>query len=283
MDERTLVAAVDESVRAKTIDRFKRSAEKARTKDHLKAVARLTERRDGALRFASTPPLLVPIEELAPPGAAADLVALMNELLAAYRQTLTGASRRLMEQYRFADLARKVVGVGSVGKRAWVVLLTGRDEEDPLVLQVKEAEPSVLEPFAGRSRFSHCGRRVVEGQWLMQAASDIFLGWVRVPGIDGQVRDFYIRQLWDWKRSADIETMDPVALAAYSRMCGWTLAHAHARSGDPSAISAYLGRSDVFDRALGEFAAAYADQVERDFRDLRKAVKAGEVEAELGL
>ena len=283
MDERTIVAAVNEVVRAKTIARFERSARKARTRDHLKAVARLTERRDGALRFVSTPPLLVPVEELLPTAAAADVVTQMNALLATYRQTLTGASRRLMEQYRFVDLARKVVGVGSVGKRAWVILLTGRDEQDPLVLQVKEAEASVLEPFAGRSRFNHNGRRVVEGQWLMQAASDIFLGWVRTPGVDGQVRDFYVRQLWDWKRSAEIDTMDPIALAGYGRMCGWTLAHAHARSGDPSAISAYLGRRDVFDRALADFAVAYADQVERDYRELRKAVKSGTVEAQLGL
>jgi uncharacterized protein (DUF2252 family) len=283
MDENTLVASVDDTVRAKTITRFKRSADKARTKDHLKAVARLTERRNGSLRFISTPPLLVPVEELLPPDAATDLVDQMNAVLGAYRRTLTGASRRLIEQYQFADMARKVVGVGSVGRRAWVVLLTGRDEQDPLVLQVKEAEASVLEPFAGRSRFGHDGRRVVEGQWLMQAASDIFLGWVRVSGIDGKQRDFYIRQLWDWKRSAEIETMDPVALTTYGRMCGWTLAHAHARSGDPSAICAYLGRRDVFDRALADFAVAYADRVELDYRELRKAVKAGRVPAQLGL
>jgi uncharacterized protein (DUF2252 family) len=283
MDEHTLLAAVDGHVDKKTLARFQRTASKARAKDNLRALAKLTERKDGELRFVSTPPLLVPVEELLPPDGANDVVGEMNKIITAYRQTLSGAARRLIEQYHFAHMARKVVGVGSVGTRAWVVLMTGRDDQDPLFLQVKEAGSSVLEPYAGRSRYSHSGRRVVEGQWLMQAASDIFLGWVRVKGIDGKQRDFYVRQLWDWKQSADLETMDPFALAAYSRMCAWTLAHAHARSGDSTAIASYLGRRDVFDRAITEFASLYADQAESDYRALRKAVKDGRIEVQLGL
>jgi hypothetical protein len=184
-----------------------------------------------------------------------------------------------MEEYRYVHMARKVVGVGSVGTRAWIVLLTGRDDADPLFLQVKEAQQSVLEPYAGRSRYSHHGRRVVEGQWLMQAASDIFLGWVRATGADGVERDFYVRQLWDWKTSADFEMMEPAAFPIYGQMCGWTLAHAHARSGDPAAIAGYLGKSDAFDNAMVAFAGAYADQAEKDFKLLRVAAKTGRVDA----
>jgi uncharacterized protein (DUF2252 family) len=180
-------------------------------------------------------------------------------------------------------MARKVVGVGSVGTRAWVILLTGRDEGDPLFLQVKEAQTSVLEPYAARSAFSHHGRRVVEGQWLMQASSDIFLGWVTATGVDGVERDFYVRQLWDWKRSAEIETMTPPVLAAYARMCGWTLAHGHARSGDPQAIADYIGRSSTFDRAITAFAARYADQAEADFKELKRAAKSGSIDVQRGI
>jgi uncharacterized protein (DUF2252 family) len=283
MDERTLMAAIQHQVPAETIDRLKRGAAKARSKDHLRALARLTETKSGSLRFASQPPLLVPVEELLPAADSRDVVREMNLLLADYRQTLSGAARRLIEHYRFTDMARKVVGVGSVGTRAWVLLLTGRDDQDPLFLQVKEAQASVLEPFAGSTRFSNRGRRVVEGQWLIQAASDIFLGWIRVNGIDDRGRDFYVRQLWDWKASADLETLDAEGLILYARMCGWTLAHAHARSGDPAAIAGYLGRRDVFDRAMVEFAVRYADQAERDFAELGSAVKAGQVEAQRGI
>jgi uncharacterized protein (DUF2252 family) len=283
LDERTIVEAVQGKVSEKTLERFRRSGQKARSKDHVRALARLTEHTNGSLRFVSAPPLIVPVEELMPAGDARDVVEHMGIVLAQYRQTLTGAARRVMEQYHYAHMARKVVGVGSVGTRAWVVLFTGRDEHDPLFLQVKEAQASVLEPYAGRSRYSHSGRRVVEGQWLMQAASDIFLGWIRTVGIDNQQRDFYVRQLWDWKRSADIETMDTWAMAAYGRMCGWTLAHAHARSGDATAIAAYLGQRDAFDRALVEFAARYADQAEADYAELREAVDSGAVEAQQGI
>ncbi len=190
----------------------------------------------------------------------------------------------LLEEFRLTDFARKVVGVGSVGTRAWIALLLGRDGEDPLFLQMKEAEASVLEEFLGPSEFSNHGERVVAGQRLMQASSDIFLGWLHVAeGIDGGNRDFYGRQLKDWKGSAEIERMKPSGLAAYGRLCGWTLARAHARSGDRIAIAAYLGKGAVFDRAIVEFSRAYAEQNERDYRALADAVAAGRITAETGL
>jgi uncharacterized protein (DUF2252 family) len=173
-----------------------------------------------------------------------------------------------------------VVGVGSVGTRAWIVLLTGRDHDDPLFLQCKEAEASVLEPYAGRSRYRNHGARVVQGQWLMQAASDIFLGWLPATGLDGRSRDFYVRQLWDWKRSADVDAMTPRAMEIYGQVCGWTLARAHARSGDRVAIGAYLGSGDVFDSAIADFSGLYADQAEKDHVALADAVKAGRLAAE---
>ena len=183
--------------------------------------------------------------------------------------TLPGDRRRLLERYHYVDMARKVVGVGSVGTRAWIVLLLGRDDRDPLFLQFKEAPPSVLEPFLGRSEYRNHGQRVVDGQRLMQAASDIFLGWIHLTGADGQSRDFYVRQLRDWKGSAEIERMVPPGMQIYAELCGWTLARAHARSGDRVAIAAYLGKGDVFDRAISAFAEAYADQNERDYAALR--------------
>jgi uncharacterized protein (DUF2252 family) len=212
---------------------------------------------------------------------------LESELRAAfrrYRRTLPRDLRALLDGFRSVDLARKVVGVGSVGTRCWVLLLLGRDERDPLFLQIKEADASVLEPLLGRSRFANHGRRVVEGQRLMQAASDIFLGWVRTEGtLDGEVRDFYVRQLWDWKSSVDIETIRPHGLAAYAVACGWTLARAHARSGDRIAIAAYLGKSDRFDHAIAAFAAAYADLNEKDHQALVDAVGSGRVRATEGV
>jgi hypothetical protein len=170
-----------------------------------------------------------------------------------------------------------------VGTRAWVVLMIGDDGDDPLFLQMKEAQPSVLEPFADKCEYANQGERVVEGQRLMQAASDIFLGWLRAPGIDGEWRDFYLRQLWDWKTSADVETMRPADMAEYGRMCGWTLARAHARSGDAIAIAAYLGSGEIIDRAIADFAEAYADQNERDHRALLDAIDSGQVAAESGM
>ena len=208
----------------------------------------------------------------------------LRQLLRGYRETLEFDRRVLVEEFNLTDFARKVVGVGSVGTRAWIALLLGRDGQDPLFLQMKEAEASVLEEFLGRSEFSNHGQRVVVGQRLMQATSDIFLGWLHVDaGIDGQARDFYGRQLKDWKASAEIEQMVPKAMATYGKLCGWTLARAHARSGDRIAIAAYLGNGDSFDRAILEFSKAYAEQNERDYQALKAAVKSGRIDAQTGL
>jgi uncharacterized protein (DUF2252 family) len=203
----------------------------------------------------------------------------VRRMIRTYRRTLPHDRRHLLESYRYVHAARKVVGVGSVGARTWILLMVGRDDTDPLFLQFKEAQASVLEPFLGKSRYSQHGQRVVEGQRMMQAAPDILLGWERIITIDGEQRDFYIRQLWDSKGSAEIEVMDPSGLEAYGTICGWTLARAHARSGDRVAIASYLGAGDAFDRAMTAFAEAYADQNDRDFRALQDAVDSGRVSA----
>jgi hypothetical protein len=278
-----VVARFGRDASAKALKRFDKNVAKAHGKDSLKAFGKLTEVVDGSPRIVADPPLIVPIEDLAPASALPVLDARIEGLFRQYRRTLTGERRRLLERFRYAHAARKVVGVGSVGTRAWVVLMLGRDGDDPLFLQLKEAQPSVLEPFLGKSEFSSAGQRVVEGQRLMQAASDIMLGWVRGEGLDGVTRDFYLRQLWDQKGSALVEVLEPQTLAIYGRICGWTLARSHARSGDPVAIAAYLGSSDSFDRALAAFAEAYADQNERDYEALETAVDAGRVTASLGL
>jgi len=253
----------------------------ARRKTSLRAVKKLTQRVEGELRFRSVPPLLVPLRELMGPGDARDETDYIRELLNEYAAGLDAERRYLFNTYRFVDMARKVVGVGSVGTRCWIVLMLGRDDADPLFLQVKEAEASVLSRFVGASKYANQGQRVVAGQRLMQASSDIFLGWQRVEaGLDGRQRDFYVRQLRDWKFSADIETMIPRGMRLYGELCGWTLARAHARSGDRIAIASYLGASDVFDRAITEFAAAYADQNERDHQSLVAAVASGRIAAE---
>jgi len=255
---------------------------KARTRDSLQALAKLTRQVNGQPRIVADPPLVVPLSDLL--GGAADqakLQAALKGLLASYRRTLETDRRYLLAQFEFADMARKVVGVGSVGTRCWIVLMLGRDSNDPLFLQVKEAERSVLEDFAGTSEYANHGERVVAGQRLMQAASDIFLGWQRTEvDPDGRPHDYYVRQLRDEKASADIDTMSPAGLRAYGELCGWTLARAHARSGDRIAIAAYLGKSAVFDQAVAEFAAAYADQNERDHQALATAIASGRVAAE---
>jgi uncharacterized protein (DUF2252 family) len=255
----------------------------ARRKTSLRAVKKLTERVDGELRFRSVPPLLVPMRELFDSADVGDESTYIRRLMEDYAASLSVNYRHLFETYRFVDMARKVVGVGSVGTRAWVVLLVGREGKDPLVLQAKEAQPSVLEPHIGASEFDCAGERVVRGQRISQAASDIFLGWLRSEGLDGQQYDFYVRQLWDWKASADLSTMDEAGLHAYTRACGWSLARAHARSGDRLAIAAYLGRGRRFDRAIADFSSAYADQNELDHGRLVEAVAAGEVAAEPGV
>ena len=233
---------------------------------------------DGEARIVAEPPLIVPIADLAQAqGIGRDqMFEVLQELLRSYRSTLEHDRRVLLEEFRLVDFARKVVGVGSVGTRAWIALLLGRDSEDPLFLQMKEAEASVLEQFLAPSEFENHGERVVNGQRLMQATSDIFLGWVHVPeGEGGLPRDFYGRQLKDWKGSAEIEQMVPKGMARYGRLCGWTLARAHARSGDRIAIASYLGKGSSFDRAIVEFSHAYAEQNERDYKALVKGGRLG--------
>jgi uncharacterized protein (DUF2252 family) len=226
---------------------------------------------------------LVPLSKLFSPGDARDESDYVRELLVQYEASLAADHRYLFSTYRFVDMARKVVGVGSVGTRAWVFLLVGREGKDPLVLQAKEAQRSVLEPYLGGSEFENSGERVVRGQQISQAVSDVFLGWQRSEGLEGAEHDFYVRQLWDWKASADLSTLSESGLHAYSRACGWSLARAHARSGDRLAIAAYLGAASNFDRAIARFSAAYADQNERDYERLADAVAGGEVAAELGV
>jgi uncharacterized protein (DUF2252 family) len=258
---------------AKTVTR---SVAKARANDGMRALSTLTRQVDGSPLFVSEPPLIVPLAELATENAEAPLRAIYRS----YRHSLPADRRLLLERFRYIDSARKVVGVGSVGTRCWVLLMLGRDEHDPLFLQMKEAEASVLEPLLGASGLASHGQRIVEGQRLMQAASDIFLGWVHDgQDVDGSSRDFYVRQLRDWKLSVDLETILPGGLGYYGVACGWTLARAHARTGDRIAIAAYLGAGDTFDRAVAEFAAGYADVNEQDHRALGQAVAAGKVTA----
>ncbi len=257
---------------------------KARTKDSMSAFSKLTREVDGEARIVAEPPLIVPLDDLAEGRERDEIFDGLHELLRSYRATLEYDRRVLLEQFQLADFARKVVGVGSVGTRAWIALMLGRDGQDPLFLQLKEAEASVLEEFLQPSEFANHGERVVAGQRLMQASSDIFLGWLHVEeGIDGKERDFYGRQLKDWKGSAEIEQMIPEGLATYGRLCGWTLARAHARSGDRIAIASYLGKGTSFDRAVLEFSRAYAEQNERDYEALAAAVESGRVKAQTGL
>jgi uncharacterized protein (DUF2252 family) len=258
---------------------------KARTRDSMQEVAKLTEMVDGRPQIVVDAPLLVPARELAENEQQWEtFLSQITDLIAKYRRTMETDRRYLLEQYTYCDLARKVVGVGSVGTRCWIVLMLGRDDSDPLFLQVKEAEDSVLSRFVGTSKYANQGQRVVAGQRLMQAASDIFLGWVHiVAGLDSKDRDFYVRQLRDWKFSVDISTMVPNGMRVYGQLCGWTLARAHARSGDRIAIASYLGNSDVFDKAIAQFAVAYADQNEKDHDALVHAVKSGRIAAEQGV
>jgi uncharacterized protein (DUF2252 family) len=268
--------------------RVAQGAEKARTKDSLKAFAKLTHEVDGEPRIVSDAPLIVPVAELAAEAGltAQEIEAPLHHLFREYRRTLQDDRRHLLEQFRWVDFARKVVGVGSVGTRCWIVLMLGRDGDDPLFLQVKEAQPSVLEPYLGASPYGNHGQRVVVGQRLMQATSDIFLGWIHADAentLDGVARDYYVRQLWDWKTSVDLDVILPLGLEIYGEVCGFLLARAHARSGDRIAIASYLGKGDTFERALVEFAGAYADQNERDYATLKEAESAGRIEVRAGL
>ncbi|MEI5585583.1 MULTISPECIES: DUF2252 domain-containing protein [unclassified Agromyces] len=263
----------------KQVKRTTATLAKARTRDSVRAFTKLVEVVDGRMRIRSDPPLIMAVEDLdLAPGSGERVEDWMQGMLQEYRSTLP-LERHPIEEFRYVHLARKVVGVGSVGTRAWIVLLRGRDDADPLILQAKQAEASVLERFLPPSRYANHGERVVRGQRLMQAASDVFLGWQRILAPDGVERDFYLRQLNDWKGSADVEVILPRGAELYARACGETLARAHARAGDRVAIAAYLGGSDRFDRAVAEFAVDYADQNERDYAAFREAVASGRLVA----
>jgi uncharacterized protein (DUF2252 family) len=289
LDEDELLAAVRRTAKAskskpeaKAAKRAqktaKKSLEKAHTRDSLQALSKLAEVVDGKYRIVSQPPIVVPARELeATYGLSADQVErVLHEQFRAYRATLRADQRRLLERFQLVDVARKVVGVGSVGTRAFIGLLQGRDQQDPLFLQVKEATRSVLEGPLAKSRYRQHGERVVAGQRMMQAATDIFLGWTK--GQDRN-RHYYWRQLRDMKGSADVEAMAPIGLSFYAGICGWTLARAHARSGDPVAIAAYLGEDDQFDRSITDFSRRYADQNERDYQAFATAIRSGRIEA----
>jgi uncharacterized protein (DUF2252 family) len=267
---------------AKERKRADKNLAKTRTKDSLRAFAKLTEIVDGERRIVADPPVVTPIEDVLG-DRMHEFEAFLHGVLRSYRRTLPGDRRRLLERYRYVHAARKVVGVGSVGTRAFIMLLVGRDDDDPLFLQFKEAEASVLEPFLGKSDFANHGQRVVEGQRLTQAASDIMLGYIRAEGVDDVKRDFYVRQLWDAKGSALVDVMEPGVMRMYAQACAAELARAHARSGDSIAIASYLGTSDSFDRAIGLFAESYANQNERDYETLTTAVSNGQIEATAGV
>lgn len=263
----------------------RKAVEKAKGKDSTRAIAKLTEVVDGRLRVVSDPPIVVPLRDIvagagrmgAQQERSVDVAKLVSRVLSEYRLTLSPEKRRLVEQYEGVDIARKVVGVGSVGTRAWIVVMRGAGNDDPLVLQVKEAQESVLERFVGKSAYREHGERVVQGQRAMQTAGDMLLGWCRLPGEDGRLKDYYVRQLWDGKGGIDLDRLPQKGLADLSRACGWTLAHAHARTGDRFAIASYLGKKDTFDQAIARFAQAYADQNERDYARFLQAVEDGEL------
>jgi uncharacterized protein (DUF2252 family) len=267
----------------KVAPNLERTFAKARSKDHMRAFSKLTTIVDGEPRIVADPPLVVPVRDLIDGRERPEYERELHGMFRGYRRSMQPDRRRLLEQFRLVDLARKVVGVGSVGTRCWIALLMGRDDADPIFLQIKEAQASVLAPFAGKSKVTNEGERVVRGQRLMQASSDIFLGWIRVRGFDNQLRDFYVRQLWDWKISLDPATMTPANLPLYGQMCGWTLARADARSGDRIALASYVGTSTVFEEAIADFAEAYADQNERDYKEFADAVKTGVLPAEQGV
>jgi uncharacterized protein (DUF2252 family) len=260
-----------------------RDLTRAENKHDLRALSRLTAEVEGRTRLRSAPPLLVPARELLEGDARLRFTQSVEEALRNYRASLPYDRRAVFDLYRYRDMARKVVGVGSVGTRAWVMLLFGRDDGDPLFLQAKQAQASVLERFVGRSSFRCSGRRVVEGQRLMQAVGDILLGWYRVTGFEGKQVDFYVRQLWDGKGSFNMAAMTEGAWHVYAEMCSWVLARAHARSGDRIAIAAYLGTGDVFDKAIADFSVAYAEQNLLDYEALREAVHDGRVKARSGI
>ena len=283
LDMEEALQRIAPQVSERGLSRTRKALDKARTRDSLQALSKLTEVVDGHRRIVAQPPLVVPISELGTGVPVEELYRGLEGLVESYTRTLSADRRHLVQQFRLVDVARKVVGVGSVGTRAWILLLESDGGRQPLFLQAKEAQRSVLADYCGDSFHDNQGERVVSGQHLMQAASDIFLGWQRTEGLDGVQRDFFVRQLRDWKYSARVDRMVPAGLAMYAELCGWTLARAHARSGDRIAIAGYLGQSDKFDRALVEFAEGYADRTEADHAALQAAVDDGRVEADTGL
>ncbi len=284
LDIESTLAELGPQFKPKIVKRTEKTLAKARTRDSMSAFSKLTHEVDGRPRIVADPPLIVPIDDLVEGSERDQMFEGLHELVRSYRSTLQYDRRVLLEEFELVDFARKVVGVGSVGTRAWIALMLGRDGRDPLFLQMKEAEASVLEEFLEKSEFKNHGERVVTGQHLMQASSDIFLGWLHVSsGLDQKKRDFYGRQLKDWKGSAEVEQMIPKAMAVYGCLCGWTLARAHARSGDRIAIASYLGSGSSFDRAIVTFSQAYAEQNEQDYKALAEAVKSGRIAAETGL
>ena len=279
LDVDQTIAGLRSQLKSKQFKSMESMATAARTRTSMQALNKLTTTVDGRVRITSRPPTTVPIEELFSDVEADAIYKLIRTMVSQYARSLQSDRRHLLEEFSLVQVARKVVGVGSVGLRAWVILLDAMDGGDPLFLQAKEARPSVLTAYSGRSKYSNQGERVVTGQHLMQATSDIFLGWTNNLGALGENRDFYVRQLRDWKFSIPIEQMRPSGMTGYGQLCGWTLARAHARSGDRVALAAYLGRSTKFDEAITEFAETYAARNERDYDEFRRAVKDGRVEA----
>ena len=282
LDVEPAISEIRSQIKAKRLKELEKLLAKAHTKDSTSALAKLTAEVDGQRQIISDPPTIVPIEELFADIQADAIYEQVRAVLSKYRRSLQSDRRHLLSEFTLVHVARKVVGVGSVGTRAWIVLMDAADGVEPLVLQAKEAQPSVLAEFAGRSQYKNEGERVVAGQHLMQAQSDIFLGWTRITGPDGVDRDFYVRQLRDWKFSMPIEVMVPAGMTVYARLCGWTLARAHARSGDRVALAAYLGGSAKFDHAIADFAVTYADQNELDYAAFQAAVEDGKAEAITG-
>jgi uncharacterized protein (DUF2252 family) len=279
LDVEDAIAEFRSQFKAKRVKATEKLVAKAHTQDSMRALGKLTTVVDGQRRIISDPPLIEPVEEVFADAQASQIYDLIREVMGKYQRTLQSDRKHLLEYFTLVQLARKVVGVGSVGTRAWIALMEGVDGTEPLFLQAKEAQPSALAAWCGRSRYRNQGERVVAGQHLMQAESDIFLGWTHVVGPDGVDRDYYVRQLKDWKFSAPIEQMIPSGMKIYARLCGWTLARAHACSGDRIALAAYLGGSAKFDQAIADFAETYADQNERDYAALQTAVKEGRAKA----
>jgi uncharacterized protein (DUF2252 family) len=283
MDVEDTIAQFQSQMKKKRVKTTQKLVAQAHTHDSTQALRKLTTQVDGQRRIISDPPVIEPVEELFPDVQASAIYKLIGGVVGKYRRTLQSDRKLLLEHFTLVQVARKVVGVGSVGTRCWIALMDAGDGTEPLFLQPKEAQASALAAYCGRSHYASHGGRVIAGQRLMQAESDIFLGWTHVTGPDGVDRDYYLRQLKDWKFSAPIEQMIPSGMAVYAQMCGWSLARAHARSGDRIALASYLGGSDKFDQAIADFAEAYADQNERDYAAFQTAVKDGRAQATTGI